>query len=123
MDTTNTIKIPKLSGNTKAWFQLTGSTAFKNVGAVAEVGYSSVGEPTTFKGETVLQGEIIDTTRGNVYVLQDAYFSYEFMPVDKPVTFQEYLLSPEFGASFPTADPHIAGRVWNNLGILTVSIG
>lgn len=27
------------------------------------------------------------------------------------------------GANLPTADPHVAGSVWNNLGIMTVSAG
>ena len=82
--TTETIKIPKLEGNVKTWFKLTGGTQYCNVGMQAEVGYAEVLAalpPTVFKGEQVLQNEIIDDTRGDIYVLQDAYFSYEFMIV------------------------------------------
>lgn len=34
-----------------------------------------------------------------------------------------YLLSAEFGNSLPTTDPLAAGKLWSNLGILTVSAG
>jgi hypothetical protein len=84
MITVKTIKIPKVEGNLNTWFKLTGGTAYKNVGALAEVGYSTVisgTPPSEFKGEPVLQGETVDNTRGDIYVLQDAYYSYEFIPV------------------------------------------
>ncbi len=83
MDTNETIKIPKLTGNKKEWFLLTGGIEFKNVGMQSEVGYTATGtsEPTTLKGEQVLQNEVINTKRGDIYVLQDAYYSYEFMAV------------------------------------------
>ena len=84
MITGNTILIPKVTGNMKTWFKLTGGTSYKNVGATAEVGYNTViagVPPEKFKGEPVLQGEVIDTTRGDIYILQDAYYSYEFIPV------------------------------------------
>ena len=83
METIATIKIPKLTGHIKQWFKLTGGATYKNVGMQAEVGYTTVDTvaPTVLKGEQVLQGEIVDTTRGDVYVLQDAYFSYEFLAI------------------------------------------
>lgn len=34
-----------------------------------------------------------------------------------------YPLTAAFGAAFPTADPAVAGEVWSNLGVLTVSAG
>ena len=34
-----------------------------------------------------------------------------------------YLFSAEFGNSIPTADPLVAGVIWNNAGVLTVSAG
>ncbi len=84
MDTVASIKIPRTAGNKKEWFLLAGSEAYKNVGMNAEVGYTSTGsEPTVLKGEAVLQGEIIDTSRGDIYILQDACFSYEFMKTEK----------------------------------------
>lgn len=82
--TTATIKIPKLEGNTKTWFKLVGGTQYRNVGMQAEVGYAEVLAdlpPTVFKGEQVPQNEIVDNTRGDIYVLQDAYFSYEFIVI------------------------------------------
>lgn len=33
------------------------------------------------------------------------------------------LLGPELGASLPTTDPLIAGALWNNAGVVTVSAG
>lgn len=34
-----------------------------------------------------------------------------------------YLLSAEFGNSLPITDPLVVGQPWNNLGILTISVG
>ena len=83
MDTVASIKIPRLTGNKKEWFKLTGGTEFKNVGMQSEVGYSSVVDtpPIVLSGEQVVQNETIDNTRGDIYVLQDAYFSYEFVAI------------------------------------------
>jgi len=36
---------------------------------------------------------------------------------------KEYLLSAEFGNSLPLSDPLVAGALWNNGGIVTVSMG
>lgn len=85
MTTLETIKIPNISGTVKEWFKLTGGTQYKNVGMQSEVGYATVVgavPPSVFKGEQVLQGEIVTNTRGDIYVLQDSYFSYEFAVVE-----------------------------------------
>ncbi len=83
MATTATVKVPKVAGNTLTWFPLPAGATYKNVGMNAEIGYSAplAGAPTVLKGEIVLQNETIDQSRGEAYVLQDAYFSYEFMVV------------------------------------------
>ena len=36
---------------------------------------------------------------------------------------EAYPLTAEFGAAFPTADTNVAGEVWSNAGVLTVSAG
>ena len=36
---------------------------------------------------------------------------------------EAYVLTAEFGAAFPTADTNVAGEVWSNAGVLTVSAG
>ena len=41
----------------------------------------------------------------------------------KSLITKEYLLSPDFGSSLPTTDPGIAGQLWNNNGVVTVSNG
>ena len=33
----------------------------------------------------------------------------------------ELLLGTELGASLPTTDPEVPGRLWNNAGVVTVS--
>ena len=84
MTTSETIKIPKIIGHKKEWFKLSGGTQYRNIGMQAEVGYAEVLAylpPATFKGEQVPQNEIVDDTRGDIYILQDSYFSYEFMAI------------------------------------------
>ena len=39
-----------------------------------------------------------------------------------PLT-KEYLLSSEFGKSLPTTDPGVEGQLWNNNGVVSVSVG
>lgn len=41
----------------------------------------------------------------------------------KAIPTLEYLLSPEFGNSLPTTDPAVAGTLWNNNGVLSISTG
>ena len=84
MATVETVKIPKLNTNNLEWFLLSGE-AYVNVGMNAEVGYTTTGQPpTVFKGESVLQNETITNERGDIYVLSDAYYAYEFLEIDKP---------------------------------------
>lgn len=78
----STIIVPKSTGNSLQWFPLPTGVSYKNVGMNAEVGYTSTGlAPTVLKGEPVEQGKIIDASRGDAYILQDAYFSFEFMDI------------------------------------------
>ena len=82
MDTLDTIKVPRVIGNSKTWFPLVGGESYRNVGMQSEVGYSnSEVAPTAFKGEQVLQNGTIEANGRNVFILQDAYFSYEFMVI------------------------------------------
>ena len=82
METADTIRIPRVTTNTKTWFPLVGGELYKNVGMQAEVGYSdSEVAPIVFKGEQVLQNDTIEANGRNVFILQDAYFSYEFMAI------------------------------------------
>ena len=84
MDTQETIKIPKVDGITKEWMKINTEefTQFKNVGFQAEAGYTTTGEPpSVLSGEQVLQNEIIDTGRGDIYILRDSRFNYEFLPI------------------------------------------
>jgi len=41
----------------------------------------------------------------------------------KSITTIEFLLSEEFGNMLPTVDPGIAGKLWNNNGVLSISSG
>ena len=34
-----------------------------------------------------------------------------------------YYSTPISGSTLPTADPHVNGAVWNNVGVVTVSAG
>lgn len=81
----DTIKIDRLPNDvhTKQWVKLEGGTQFKNVGMIAEVGYSTVlnTPPATLRGEQLLTGEATAIDRGESYILQDAYYSYEFVIV------------------------------------------
>jgi len=84
MDTQETIKIPKVDGTTKEWMKISTEdfTQFKNVGFQAEAGYTTTEEPpSVLSGEQVLQNEIIDTGRGDIYILRDSRFNYEFLPI------------------------------------------
>jgi len=83
MAVNDTIAIEKLQGTQKQWFKLEGGTSFKNIGVIAEVGYSSSPnvEPTTKSTEMIQTGEITDGNRGVAYIRQDSYFSYEFITV------------------------------------------
>jgi hypothetical protein len=41
---------------------------------------------------------------------------------DKSIPTLEYLLSEEFGNSLPTSDPGVSGKIWNDSGILKISV-
>ncbi|MFT7880456.1 MAG: hypothetical protein ABXS91_08690 [Sulfurimonas sp.] len=85
MATNDIIEVPKLDADehTKQWFKLEGGPQFKNIGFIAEVGYSeTVGvEPSGLSGETLMPGSVTEDDRGDAYVLQDSYFSYKFSVV------------------------------------------
>ena len=84
MDTGNTIRIPMVDGLQKEWTPLVGD-AFRNVGANAEVGFTTDGNPPeTLSGQRLLQNEIVTNKKGDIYVLKDSYFHYEFLPIDTP---------------------------------------
>ncbi len=40
-----------------------------------------------------------------------------------PIGLGAVVPNPVFLSDLPTADPHVAGRVWANSGVLTISAG
>ena len=56
---------------------------------------------------------------------QGGVTGYAGSAVSRTMTVAEFmaLSYPMWVASFPTSDPHVLGAIWNNNGILSISMG